>query len=226
MEDLVHWFQPLAAAMANEKRPGCEDTKGDAYVGLVRAAQKYDPEKGPFASHAVLWIKQAISRGSGAQRQSIYLPPDVKARLSLVLAARDHLGEGATAGQISDYLGYGWDEGQVTRLLAVPQAISADASSDDRPPLSATLADPDAESEIDLTIDRSDLDEDAPEMPQSLVDELLPTASGRLLLEISATLPQDLVDELDEWLSKGSGARKMRSLAESIRECMDGEAML
>ena len=51
------------------------ETVGDAFVGLLIAIDKYDPDySGPFISFASLWIYQNISREQSTQNPCIYFP--------------------------------------------------------------------------------------------------------------------------------------------------------
>ena len=51
------------------------DTVGDAFLGLLTAIDKYDPDySGPFASFASLWIYQNISREQSTRNPCIYFP--------------------------------------------------------------------------------------------------------------------------------------------------------
>lgn len=59
--ELVKRFLPLAQRMA-ARFGGDEDALGDALEGLVRAAKRYDPNRGPFAGYAELMIRQRLSR--------------------------------------------------------------------------------------------------------------------------------------------------------------------
>lgn len=40
-----------------------DDAYQDGVLGLMRAAQKYDPAKARFSTYACIWIRQAIGRG-------------------------------------------------------------------------------------------------------------------------------------------------------------------
>ena len=56
-----------------------EDTIGAACLGLVTAVDKFDPDSsGAFASYAVLWIFQSISREQPTLRPTIYFPSHLK----------------------------------------------------------------------------------------------------------------------------------------------------
>ena len=51
------------------------DTIGDAFVGLLTAIDRYDPDhSGPFISFASLWIYQNISREQSTRNPCIYFP--------------------------------------------------------------------------------------------------------------------------------------------------------
>lgn len=52
-----------------------EATIGDAFVGLIVAVDKYDPDhSGPFVSYASMWIYQNITREQSTQNANIYFP--------------------------------------------------------------------------------------------------------------------------------------------------------
>lgn len=52
-----------------------EATLGDAFVGLIIAVDKYDPDhSGPFVSYASMWIYQNITREQRPQNTNLYFP--------------------------------------------------------------------------------------------------------------------------------------------------------
>ena len=56
-----------------------EDAVGYAYIGLIIAVDKYDPDtSGAFASYATLWILQNISREQSTLRPLVYYPAHQK----------------------------------------------------------------------------------------------------------------------------------------------------
>ena len=168
-QELAQAFMPLARSMAAKARPNCEDTEGDAFVGLVKAAQHYDSAKGPFYPYAMLWIRQAIARGASGQRHSVWLPQSVRARLALVLAARTRIGDDAKAAAIALDLGEPWTASEVERLLSTPRAIAADfpdSGGDNRP--TSDFVDRKAEIEFETAENRADLTEILKEMPDDL----------------------------------------------------------
>ena len=57
------------------------ETVGDAFVGLLMAVDKYDPDgSGPFISFASLWIYQNISREQSTRNPNLYFPVHQKER--------------------------------------------------------------------------------------------------------------------------------------------------
>lgn len=66
-----------------------EDLIAEANTGLVRAADKYDPEVGVnFISYAVWWIRQAIHAALARQSRSVRLPANRASDLTRIARAR------------------------------------------------------------------------------------------------------------------------------------------
>jgi len=69
-----------------------EDLIAEANTGLVRAADKYDPEVGVnFISYAVWWIRQAIHASLARQARSVRLPANRASDLTRIGRARSAL---------------------------------------------------------------------------------------------------------------------------------------
>ena len=65
----------IAVSRAKSYDMDLVETVGDAFVGLLIAIDKYDPDhSGPFISFASLWIYQNISREQSTRNPCIYFP--------------------------------------------------------------------------------------------------------------------------------------------------------
>lgn len=204
-ERIIH-FMKLARKLAARIRPGCEDTQADAYIGLVKAAHAYDHKRGAkFVSLVAIMIRQSTTRGSSRQTDAIWLPPDVRTRLSAVLGARDRLGGRSSAAEIAVELGWPWTSDEVRRLLAIPRTVSVEASeSDDDEGHSHEqwLADPSSDSQFEAMLARNDL--------HAVVDDL----------------PEDLGESITQWLDEPDSQRALERIAEAGRAYMAGETLL
>src|SRR5213082_1082229 len=71
---------------------GLEDLVSEANAGLVRAADKYDPDVGVnFISYAVWWIRQALHSAVQRQGRTVQVPLNRAADLTRVSRAQELL---------------------------------------------------------------------------------------------------------------------------------------
>jgi RNA polymerase sigma factor (sigma-70 family) len=66
-EELVKWFAPMIASVARTYRRSTsvdrEELTQEGVVGLLRALQRYEPERAiPFWAYAVWWVRQAMQQ--------------------------------------------------------------------------------------------------------------------------------------------------------------------
>jgi RNA polymerase primary sigma factor len=66
-EELVKWFAPMIAGVARAYRRSAavdrEELMQEGVVGLLRALERYEPERGvPFWAYAVWWVRQAMQQ--------------------------------------------------------------------------------------------------------------------------------------------------------------------
>jgi RNA polymerase nonessential primary-like sigma factor len=108
-------------------------------LGLMRAIDKFEPERGfRFSTYATWWIRQSIERAIMNQARTVRLPVHMVRELNQILRAKYHLeahhhdGKDATIEDIAHLLGRQVDEVQDIMILA-EHPTSLDAPLDNDP---------------------------------------------------------------------------------------------
>jgi RNA polymerase sigma factor (sigma-70 family) len=143
----------LVVHMAKDQRRSdipFADLIQEGVVGLVRAVEKFDPDRGfRFSTYAAWWIYQAFIRGVQRDSRTVRLPAHVHGNLIKLRKAEDQLrselGRAATRHEIAAAMH--WTAQEIDELRAArltSASLDTPASEEVERPILETLTDPEA----------------------------------------------------------------------------------
>ena len=150
-------------------------------IGLIKAAEKYDGNKGfRFSTYATYWIRQAISRALSSQSRIIHIPANMVDLYNRVKKVSPELSQQlkrkATAKEIAEYLEAELDKVQI--VLDLTQIVAS---------LDTPVDDEGETSMGDLIADHSAINP---------ISNLLKEANTKIIEDVFDTLPKREADIL------------------------------
>lgn len=127
-----HNLRLVVSVAKKYAKPGLDllDVIGEGNIGLIKAVDSFQPGHGTkFSTWGMLWIKQAVSRGSHAVERAIRLPASVIEDAHRCIRAQSdlsqQLGRKPTTAEIADHTGISTDRVDAALDLRHPSSLDS-----------------------------------------------------------------------------------------------------
>ncbi|MEO0453268.1 MAG: RNA polymerase sigma factor RpoD/SigA [Verrucomicrobiota bacterium] len=137
------------------------DLISEGNIGLMKAVERYDPERGTkFSTYAAWWIKQGIKRALANQSKTIRLPVHLVDKLAkmrrLTAQLTEELGREPTNKELSEELGISTRKiAQMKRVSMKPASLNTLIGDEENSELGDLIADEKVVTPIDILCDDS-----------------------------------------------------------------------